>query len=117
MDSRALIMSLYLGPALVMAAVNDAWREAYGVPALGIPLREAWTDPVWRPVQQAMDDVYRTGVVQSMDWAGGRAVITPVSGPATRGLVVVYEPAVAQPTPVRSRRALRRTSQWAVVAA
>lgn len=100
-------MSLFIGAAHVMVAVNDAWRREYGEPALGVPVRETWTDPIWRKVQRVMDDVYRTNVAQSFPWAGGTAVIAPVEGPSGRGVVAVYERAVVPPMPLLPQRAPR----------
>jgi hypothetical protein len=85
-------LCLFVGPCHVMVAVNNAWVERFGEPTFGIPTREAWADPVWRPVQVLMDSVYATGEVGMLPWAEGICVIAPVTVLGQRGVGAALVP-------------------------
>lgn len=99
------VFAVFTGPAHILGWVSDGWVSRSGMePPIGIPVREAWVDHVWKPVQQLMDEVYRTGVAQSIIIADGmvRIVPYPVGGP-TRGVVSVHvrhqSPLLRSPVP------------------
>lgn len=96
-EPRAAVTTMtlcaFVGPAHVMVSVNDAWRARFGEPTLGVPVREAWTDPVWRPVQELMDRVYATGRPASIPWAEGTAYFTPITFLGQPGVGAALVPA------------------------
>jgi hypothetical protein len=111
--NTGMTLCLFVGPCHLMAAVNEAWRARYKEPTFGIPTREAWTDPVWRPLQVLMDSVYETGEVAMLPWAEGICVIAPVTVRGQRGVGVAHVPAQPQ-TPGSDPRSTDRTETWAL---
>jgi hypothetical protein len=91
--SAPVTLSLFVGEGHVLVAVNDAWRERFGEPLLGVPVSEGYADPVWKPVQDLMTSVYRSGVGASMRWADGLVVIDPLTVCGSRGVGAAWQPA------------------------
>lgn len=63
MPHNTIPLALYVGPALVLAAVNHVWRSLYpGDPPIGVPAREAFTGDAWTRVIEAMERTLATGI-------------------------------------------------------
>jgi hypothetical protein len=65
----------------------------------GIPVKEAYLEPEWRPVQDLMDEVYRTGRRGWQAWPGAWLIVNPrrdasgrVVGVATAYVVTAEQP-------------------------
>jgi hypothetical protein len=57
-----LPLALYVGPAHILAAVNETWRTVFvGDPPLGMPAREAFMGSMWPQFCDTLDTAYRTG--------------------------------------------------------
>lgn len=62
MPQNTIPLALYVGPALVLAAVNEVWKRLYpGDPPLGVPAREAFTGEAWEDVIRTMERAMVTG--------------------------------------------------------
>lgn len=62
MPNHTIPLALYVGPALVLADVNEVWRRLYpGEPPIGVPAREAFTGKAWEDVIRAMERAMATG--------------------------------------------------------
>lgn len=100
---QPLALALFLGAHHVLRAVNDEYLAVTSEdPPIGVPACEAWADPVWRPVQKAMDEVYRSGEAQVLAMPTGDLTI---SAYRREGLVVGVVTAHLRtaPTPAMSR--------------
>lgn len=62
-----LPLALYVGPAHVLADVNQTWLDVYGFdPPLGVPAVEAFEGPGWLEFVRAMDDAWSSGQRRSV---------------------------------------------------
>lgn len=91
-EATTPVISTYVGRNHVMVAVNDAWRARFGEPPLGLPLTEAYPDPVWNGLRRLMTRVYDTGHEVDFPWVDGEGVIVPVTVSGRRGVSVAYAP-------------------------
>lgn len=98
-------IALWSGPAHVLVAANAAFLDRVPAGCMGVPLREAFADPMWRGIQDAMDRAYRTGEVIAYPWGTAEVVIVPIRDGTFRGVATHYAPRiVAAPLPAASRR-------------
>lgn len=84
--------AVFFGAGHVLEWVCDEWRSRnMDCPPLGVPVREAWPEPVWRPVQEVMDRVYESGVAEAVAMPHGVVTIVPypAEGPP-QGVVSVH---------------------------
>lgn len=56
--------AVFRGPGQVCVAVDDEMAALVGDDVLGLPVREALTDPAYRESQLLMDAVYRDGITR-----------------------------------------------------
>lgn len=85
--------AIFRGPAHVCVDVDDEMAELIGMDVLGIPVREALTDPAFRESQWLMDAVYADGLprvlpIAATDGRPGRVVIVRLS----RGVATDWRP-------------------------
>lgn len=86
-------MALFMGRALVMVAVNDAYRAFAPNPPIGCPVIEGYPDVSWRHVQRVMHLVYRMGEPRLIEWPTGPLWVIPYVAPdGRRGIVTHYQP-------------------------
>lgn len=83
-------LALFVGPALILYAVNAAWRERVHMePPIGVPVSEAFIDPLWQPLQATMREVFETGVEAYLDFAGVPVFIIPTRVGTARAVVTL----------------------------
>lgn len=75
--------ALFRGRGHTFVAVDAEAARLIGAPVIGLPVREVFCDPIYRPVQAAMDRAYRTGLptavgIRNSDGLPGIVVIWPV---------------------------------------
>lgn len=87
-------LALFMGPGLVMVAVNEAWRVRSKIPPpIGVPLTEAYADPIWTPVQRTMRAVFDSGCPTTVRMPGGVLTIAPlIEDGRTVGVGTHYRP-------------------------
>ena len=72
------VIALFRGPAHVLVDGNDADRAIVPAWAWGMPVREAFPDAFWHPVQKLMDEVFADGRPRSIFFEGGLLTVAPL---------------------------------------
>jgi hypothetical protein len=102
---HAAALGLFLGPDLIVVAVNDELERLTGRPCVGFPAREVWYDPQARTAQALMAAVYRDGVTRchaAVDWEGRPGTVTIQAFDQDEGR---YVATAFEPVPLPMRRA------------
>lgn len=103
--AASVAYALFMGQGLVLVAFNDLWLRLARLECapLGMPVAEAFPHPVYRHLQRAMREVYRSGRSVQFETEIGPILIVPYrSSSGQLGVVTRYQPTAVpleQPLP------------------
>ena len=111
MEATGLPVTLHRGPAHITEYVDPRLAEQYADRQLiGVPAREAWTEPCFAQLQALMDKAFMTGERQRIPWLDGTYCAVPLrEGGRIVGVATMLVP-LRSPHPQSPPEMPRRTT-------